>query len=238
MSLAAISDDSTAPPLVPGPAQVPAVQATPSAGSALLLSRIAIGLLALIALVAFVAVIVLWQRVGSMREQLARQGAAAIAQSAEARTLAREANDTVRDTAARLALNETRVAEVALQRSQLEELMQSLSRSRDENLVVDIDSAIRLALQQAQVAGNSEPLLAALKAADQRVARAAQPRLAPLARAIVRDTDRIRASASGESNEALQRLDELIRMVDDLPTLNAVADYLSIPGNSGADRNE
>jgi uroporphyrin-3 C-methyltransferase len=188
-----------------------------------LLTRIAFGLLAFITVLSLVLVVVLWQRVNGMREQLARQGADAIAQSAEARTLAREANDTVRDTAARLALNETRVAEVALQRSQLEELMQSLSRSRDENLVVDIDSAVRLALQQAQVAGNSEPLLAALKAAEQRVARAAQPRLAPLARAIARDTDRIRASASGDSNEALQRLDELIRLVDDLPALNAVA---------------
>ena len=89
--------------------------------------------------------------------------------------------------------------------------------------MVDIDSAVRLALQQAQVAGNAEPLLAALKAAEQRIARAAQPRLAPLARAVARDADRIRASASGDSGEALQRLDELIRIVDDLPPLNAVA---------------
>jgi uroporphyrin-3 C-methyltransferase len=39
---------------------------------------------------------------------------------------------------------------VALQRTQLEELMQSLSRSRDETLVVDIESALRFAQQQAQ----------------------------------------------------------------------------------------
>jgi uroporphyrin-3 C-methyltransferase len=112
-----------------------------------------------------------------MKEQLARQSADAIAQSMEARTLARQASDTVRDASARVALVETRVAEVALQRSQLEELIQSLSRSRDENLVVDIESALRLALQQAQVTGSVEPLLAALKAGDVRIARAAQPRL-------------------------------------------------------------
>jgi uroporphyrin-3 C-methyltransferase len=223
MSVASMSDEPV--PVVGGqaPMPVPAGPDPSAAAAALLLSRIAFGLLALVALVALVMVLVLWQRVGGMREQLARQGADAIAQSAEARTLAREANETVRDTAARLALNETRVAEVALQRSQLEELMQSLSRSRDENLVVDIESAVRLALQQTQVAGNTEPLLAALKAAEQRIARAAQPRLAPLARAIARDADRIRAGASGDSGEVLQRIDELIRIVDELPALNAVA---------------
>ena len=42
-------------------------------------------------------------------------------------------------------------------------------------------------------------LLAALRAADQRVVRAAQPRLAPLQRAMQRDADRLRASASSDA---------------------------------------
>ena len=53
-----------------------------------------------------------------------------------------------------------------MQRQQLDELMQSLSRSRDENLVVDIESALRLAQQQAQLTGSAEPLLAALRTAE------------------------------------------------------------------------
>ncbi|SEJ16741.1 uroporphyrin-3 C-methyltransferase [Variovorax sp. OK605] len=226
MSAASPSDDLSSPtvaappvPVTVAPHQTPAAQAA----GALLLSRLAFGLVALVAVVALLMVIALWQKVGGMKEQLARQSADAIAQSMEARTLARQASDTVRDAAARVALVETRVAEVALQRSQLEELIQSLSRSRDENLVVDIDSAVRLSLQQAQVTGSVEPLLAALKAGDQRIARAAQPRLAPLQRAMQRDADRLRSSASTDSAEALQKLDELMRGVDDLPTLNAVA---------------
>ena len=228
MSAASPSDDlspssptaATAPvPATLAPHQTPAAQAA----GALLLSRVAFGLVALVALAALLIAIALWQKVSGMKEQLARQSADAIAQSMEARTLARQASDTVRDASARVALVETRVAEVALQRSQLEELMQSLSRSRDENLVVDIDSAVRLALQQAQVTGSVEPLLAALKAGDVRIARAAQPRLTPLQRAMQRDADRLRSSVSTDSAEALQKLDELMRGVDDLPTLNAVA---------------
>ncbi|MET0210357.1 MAG: uroporphyrinogen-III C-methyltransferase, partial [Burkholderiaceae bacterium] len=221
MSAAALPDETLHEAPVPVP--VPASRAAGAADAALLLSRIAFGLLALVAIVALVVALTLWQKVSSMQEQLARQSADSLAQATEARTLARQAQETVRDTAARLALAETRVGEVALQRSQLEELMQSLSRSRDENLVVDIESAVRLALQQAQVTGNAEPLLAALKAGDQRIARAAQPRLVPLQRAMQRDADRIRANASTDNGEALQKLDELARSVDELPTLNAVA---------------
>lgn len=221
MSDASVLNESLQEPAVRAP--LPAtLQTTPSA-AAVILSRVVLGVLAVIAVVALAIALALWQKVSGMQEQLARQSADALAQSMEARTLARQAQEVVRDAAGRLALTETRVAEVALQRSQLEELMQSLSRSRDENLVVDIESAVRLALQQAQVTGNVQPLLAALKAGELRIARAAQPRLAPLQRAMQRDADRLRTSASADSTEALQKLDELMRSVDDLPPLNAVA---------------
>ncbi|MBO9514736.1 MAG: uroporphyrinogen-III C-methyltransferase [Variovorax sp.] len=221
-----MSDASVLIEPVPDPAVRAAAPVDPAAGTAAaaaLLSRILVGLVAIVAIVALVIAIALWQRVSGMQEQLARQSADALAQSLEARTLARQAHEVVRDTAARLALTETRVGEVALQRAQLEDLMQSLSRSRDENLVVDVEAAVRLALQQAQVTGNVQPLLAALKAGEQRVARASQPRLAPLQRAMQHDADRLRASASADMGEALQKIDELIRSVDDLPAINAVA---------------
>ena len=199
----------------------PAAVRTATLAAAALLSRILLGVLAVVALLALLISVLLWQKVAGMQEQLARQSADALVQSTEARTLARQAHETVRDTAARLALAETRVAEVSLQRSQLEELMQSLSRSRDENLVVDIESALRLALQQAQATGSVEPLLAALRSADQRIARAAQPRLAPLQRALTRDADRIRASSGVDNGDALQKVEDLMRSVDELPPLNA-----------------
>ncbi|MFT4268275.1 MAG: uroporphyrinogen-III C-methyltransferase [Xenophilus sp.] len=211
-----VSDDSlsgaaAAPPVVP---------ASPAVTQGV---RLAFGALALLAGVALLLVLLLWQKVSGMQEQLARQSADATVRATEAHALARQAQETVRDTAARLALMDTRVAELALQRGQLDELMQSLSRSRDENLVVDIESAVRLALEQSQVTGNVQPLLAALKGGEQRVARAAQPRLASLQRALQHDADRIRATASGDGGESLARLDELLRGVDDLPTLNQLA---------------
>jgi uroporphyrin-III C-methyltransferase len=165
----------------------------------------------------------LWSKLSHIQETLARQNLDASTQSVEAKTLAKSALDTVRETAARQSVMEAKISEVALQRSQLEELMTSLSRSRDENLVVDIDSAVRLAQQQASLTGSAEPLLAALRAADQRIARAAQPRLAPLQRAIAKDTERIKAATLADTPGLLVKLDELARIVDQLPLSNAVS---------------
>ncbi|MEO8023774.1 uroporphyrinogen-III C-methyltransferase [Polaromonas sp.] len=179
-------------------------------------------LIALVAVAGLLLSILLWQKLSNIQEELARRSTDATAQSIEARTLARQAQESARELTARLAILETRLSEVSLQRTQLEELMQSLSRSRDENLVVDVESALRLAQQQAQLTGSAEPLLAALKSADQRLARAAQPRLNPLQRAIARDVERIKATTVTDVPGLLFKLDELTRAVDELPLANAM----------------
>lgn len=170
----------------------------------------------------------LWQKLGNIQEELARRSIDSGAQAIEARTLARQAQEGTRELSARLAIQETRISEVSLQRTQLEELMQSLSRSRDENLVVDVESALRLAQQQAQLTGSAEPLLAALKSADQRLSRAAQPRLNPLQRAIARDMDRIKAATLTDVPVLMLKLDELARMADELPVGNAMVASSSV----------
>ena len=176
-----------------------------------------------VATLALLASALLWQKLSNIQEQLARQSAEAAMQAIEARTMAKAAQELARETAAKLAVSDARFSEVALQRTQLEELMQSLSRSRDEKLVVDIESALRLAQQQAQLTGSVEPLLAALKTAEQRVQRAAQPRLTPLQRAIARDVGRIKATALADTPALLIKMDELVRLADDIPVANAVA---------------
>ena len=196
----------------------PAARAAIGAGVSVL------NLLALVlAGIALAVGIALWQRLSNIQEQLARQSGDSTMHAAEARASAKAAQELSRETAARLAVNEVRLSEVALQRAQLEDLIQSLSRSRDENLVVDIDSALRLAQQQAQLTGSVEPLVAALKSADKRVTRAAQPGLAQLQRALARDIARITAATVSDTPGLLARIDELLRIADDLPLANAVA---------------
>ena len=175
------------------------------------------------ATVAIISSVFLWLRLSNIQQQLALQSADSRSQAVEARTLARNAEDASRDTASRMSVLEARVGEVALQRGQLEELMQSLSRNRDDNLVGDLEGAIRFAMQQTQLSGSADPLVSALKIAQQRVAASAQPRLAPLERAIARDLDRIAASKSLDTAGLLARMDDLLRQVDELPLQNDVA---------------
>ena len=204
----------------PAPSDAPG---TAPASKVVLYTMAALAALATVAVAGLASSALLWQKLSTIQEQLARQSADAGTQAIEARTIALQAQEQARDTATRVTVAETRLNEVALQRSQLEALMQSLSRSRDENLVVDIESALRLAQQQAQLTGSLEPLVATLKSAQQRIERAAQPRLAPLQRALERDLQRITSASVTDTAGLLARLDDLVRQVDDLPVQNAVA---------------
>lgn len=185
-------------------------------------SRVLVLVLGGVAVLALLLNGLLWDRLSTLQDQLTRQTTEAAATAAEARTLVRQTQEQERALAARQAVLEARLGEVALQRSQLEELMQSLSRTRDENLVVDIESALRLAQQQTQLTGSMEPLLAALRTAEQRVQRAPQARLAPVQRALARDMARIKSTPMADTPTLLARLDELVRLADELPLANAV----------------
>jgi uroporphyrin-3 C-methyltransferase len=176
----------------------------------------------LIGLLALALAIMLWQKLSLIQEQLARQSADAGQLSMQANSLAKNAQDLANETAARVALLDTRLSEVALQRSQLEELMQSLTRSRDENLVVDIESALSLAQQQAELTGSVQPMLAALHSAQKRLSKVSQPRLAPVLRALQTDIDRIQSVSVTDTPSLLNKLDELVVLVEELPLLNAV----------------
>jgi uroporphyrin-3 C-methyltransferase len=151
-------------------------------------------------------------------------------QATEARTLARQAEATARETAAKLAILEARVAETALQRSQVEELIQSLARSRDENVLADLDAALRVAQQQSAITGSTEPLVLALRQAEERLARLNQARLERVRRAVAQDLDRARASARVDLALLGIRLDEAVRTVDELPLL---ADRPRVAGERG-----
>jgi uroporphyrin-3 C-methyltransferase len=176
----------------------------------------------LLAVLALAALALAWrtqERVQALEQELVRRQQDSQTQATEAGLLARQAQELSRDAVAKATLLEARVAEVAQQRGQLEELIQSLSRSRDENLVADLDAGVRVALQQTAITGSAEPLVAALKAADERLARVNQPRLEPVRRAIARDVDRIKAVGVADIASLAVKLDEAVRLADEAPLL-------------------
>jgi len=160
------------------------------------------------------------QRLKALEPELVKRQQASQEQVTEARLLSKQAHDTAVETASKLSLLEARVAESALQRSQVEELISSLSRSRDESVVADVEAALRVAQQQAAITGSAEPLVAVLKQADERLARYNQPRLERVRRAVARDLDRVRSVALVDLPSLSIRLDEAVRLVDELPLLS------------------
>jgi len=174
------------------------------------------------------------QRVSTLQQELVKRQQDNQGQVVEARMLAKQAQEGMRDAAAKVALLEARVAEVAIQRGQLEELIQSLSRSRDENVLVDIDAAIRVALQQTAITGTAEPLVATLRQADERLARYNQPRLEGVRRAIARDLDRVKAVSVADLPTLSIKLDEAVRLVDELPLLSVAEPRKAASGPSAA----
>ena len=187
------------------------------------------GLVAVALLLTTAALALAWhtqRRVMTLERELVGRQADSQSQAAEARVVARAAQEVARDAAARAALLEARITENAMQRSQIEDLLQSVSRSRDENVVADVEAALRVALQQSALTGSAEPLVAALKQADERLARYNQPRLERVRRAVNRDLDRVKALGTADIASLSVRLDEAVRLVDELPLL-AVAESRS-----------
>ena len=179
--------------------------------------------IALLAAACAAAIVFAWltqRRVHELEQELVRRQDESQTQSGEAQVLARQAQEQARDTAAKLALLEARLSEVAVQRGQIEELIQSLSRSRDENIVVDIDASLRVAMQQSALTGSAEPMVAALRQADERLARYNQPRLEGVRRAIARDLDRVKAMGVTDVAALTIKIDEAVRMIDEMPLLS------------------
>jgi uroporphyrin-III C-methyltransferase len=203
-----------APPPIPPP--TPAPRRSPASSVAPWLAVIALAITAL-------ALAATWQtqgRVKALERELVQRQDASRRDAAEARAIARTAQEMAQDAATKSALLEARVAETAMQRSQVEELLQSVARSRDENVVADVEAAIRVSMQQSALTGSADPLVLTLKQADERLARYNQPRLDRVRRAITRDLERTRAQGAVDIATLTARLDEAVRLIDELPLLS------------------
>ena len=225
-----VTDDPNAsmnppPPMTVVPPATPAVPAVVLAAPHgprhwQLLAGIAAVAFVVMSVAAFVSAWHTQQRVKSLEQELVRRQQTSQTDATEARVAARQALDGVRDLNGKLGVLDERVAESQLQRSQVEELIQSLSRSRDENVLADVESGLRVAMQQALLTGSTDPIVTILKQSDERLARYNNPRLDRIRRAIARDLDRVRTASAVDVPSLTIRLDEAVRMVDELPLVS------------------
>lgn len=181
--------------------------------------------LTVLALVAAGGLFLAWsaqQRLKAVEQELIKRQQDLGERAGEARTLARQAEATTRDSAARMAVIEARMAELAVQRSQVDDMLRSILAAREENLLAEIDAALRVAVQHAAITGSLEPLAAALSQADDRLRRSSRPRLEMVRLAVAKDLDRVRKASALDLPGMTVRIDELVRVVDDLPLIATI----------------
>ncbi len=137
----------------------------------------------------------------------------------QARALLTQNQSALRDAQMRIAELESRVADTQEQRVALEEMYRELSRSADDRVLSEIEQMLVLASQQLQLAGNVRAALAALQAADQRLARAEKLAATPLRRAIGQDMERLKAVPQVDTAGLAVKIDQVINQADTLPLL-------------------
>jgi uroporphyrin-III C-methyltransferase len=156
-------------------------------------------------------------RIGATQEELARRLRDIESSSNEARVLARQAQETMREAQGKIAVLEGKLAESQSQQLALESLYQELSRNRDEWALAEIEQVLTIAAQQLQLSGNVRAALLALQLAESRLARSDRPQFIPLRKAVARDIERLRNVPSIDIAGVSLRLDGLLSAVDALP---------------------
>jgi uroporphyrin-3 C-methyltransferase len=174
-----------------------------------------------VALAAVALTVVLWVdargRIESTQQEVARRLRDAETDTREARALAKNSQDTLRDAQAHVAQLEARLTESQSQQLALEQLYQELSRNRDEWQLAEIEQVLAIAAQQLQLAGNVRAALLALQLAESRLARTDRPQFAPIRRALARDIERLKTLPAVDYPAMSMRLDTLLAAVDTLP---------------------
>jgi len=143
------------------------------------------------------------------------------AQSARAQAELVQAQASLREAQSRIAELESRVADTQEQRVALEEMYRDLARSADDRVLSEVEQMLVLASQQLQLAGNVHAALAALQAADQRLARADKLAATPLRRAIAKDMERLKAVPQVDAVGIAVKIDGLINQADSLPLVTS-----------------
>lgn len=175
-------------------------------------------------IIAILSTTSLWQKLNRVQSQLAKQNQESIDTSKEAKLLAKTANEMSQQAVAKQALLDAKIAELVSQKAQIDELMQTVSRSRVESLVIDIESSLNLAQQQSALTGSVEPIVVTLQTAQQRIARSPSPRLAGLEAAMRRDLDKARAINTLDTPNLLVKLDDAIKLVQEMPLVTSSLD--------------
>lgn len=159
------------------------------------------------------------RELGQMKEEVARRLQATELEGRESRTVAKDAQEVVREIQGKTGILEAKINEAQGQQLALEQLYQELSRGRDDWMLAEIEQTIAIASQQLQLAGNVQGALLALQTVDSRLARSDRPQYIPLRRVIGKDIERLKGLPALDLPGLILKLDQVIAQIDAMPLL-------------------
>jgi uroporphyrin-3 C-methyltransferase len=150
----------------------------------------------------------------------------------DSRRLSGEARDIAQDVQARLGQLDARLVGIEAQRRAMESLYDDLAGSRDQWTIAEVEQILLVASQQLQLAANVKAALAALEAADARLAQSGRPQFTPLRRVIEQDIERLKSSPFVDVTGIGLRIEHVIGKVDTLPLAMANRPAANKPDNT------
>lgn len=206
--------NETPQPVVTTPAPSPARSPTPSPATTRGGSLRAWHLVVLIALLAALA---LWQvRTVQQLHEVRTEQASRMAQWHEAIGVSSRELGEARK---KLDALEEELGRVKGQRADLEQLVQEITRGRDEALLIEVERLIVAAANELQLSANVPAAIVTLQVADSRLARADRAPLVALRRTLARDLERLRALPVLDITGIALRLDQIAAGVETWPLL-------------------
>ena len=175
--------------------------------------------LAVAVLLAAASVWYMQGRVARVERDLARRLQAAEVRDQQTEQQLRLLGDTLRDAQAKTAVLEAKLADTLGQQAQLRQLYDEMARNRGDLMLADVENSIMIAAQQLQLGGNVQSALLAMQDAEQVLARSNQPALIGLRRVLSRDIERLKSVPLADFTAAVNRLDAVIGMVEQMPLL-------------------
>lgn len=145
-----------------------------------------------------------------LRAELGRSLTAAGQQTGEARLLAKNADDLMRQMNERVSQIEAQMTASQQQYLSLESLYKDLTQGRDERTLAEIEQILMTAAQQLQLSRNVKAAILALESADTRLQRLNKPQFTELRRAIANDLATLRALPEVDEIGVSARLEALV----------------------------
>jgi len=158
-------------------------------------------------------------RIGRVERDLARRLQAAELRDAQREQQMKLLADTLRDTQGKAAVLEAKLADSLGQQSQLKQLYDEMARTRGDLMLADVENSIMIAAQQLQLGGNVQSALLALTDAEQVLARSNQSAMIGLRRVLTRDIERLKSVPLADFAAAVNRLDAVVGLVEQMPLL-------------------